>query len=312
MQNALTVIGTEELQQQRLTPDLANEFIEYLDASPKTIETYKRAIKPFFVFLQQQGIAQPTRADVINYKNYLIESGHKPTTTQNYIMAIRQFFNWTATAGYYPNIAEHIKGAKLTTEHKKDYLTAAQVKDILANIDRSTLKGSRDFALVALMTTAGLRTIEAARANIEDLSTLDGNSILYVQGKGRDDRSEFVIIAPEVEKALRLYLQERGEADKTAPLFISTSNNNAGQRMTTRAISSIIKNAMLAVGLNSDRLTAHSLRHTAVTLALKAGLSLQEAQQFARHSSPATTQIYAHNLEKSQNKCSRAVAKAIF
>lgn len=312
MQDSLVTRDNGTLQRQELTATLADEFIAYLDASPKTVETYKRAIKPFFVFMYQQGITQPTRADVLNYREALKESGHKPTTTQNYIMALRQFFKWTESAGHYPNIADHIKGAKLTTEHKKDYLTAAQVKDILANIDRHSLKGARDFAIVALMTTAGLRTIEAARANIEDLNTLDGNSVLYVQGKGRDDRSEFVIVPPEAEKAIRLYLQERGETDKTAPLFASTSNNNAGQRMTTRAISSIIKTAMQAVGLNSDRLTAHSLRHTAITLALKAGLSLQEAQQFARHSSPATTQIYAHNLEKSQNKCSRAVAKAIF
>ena len=83
--------------------------------------------------------------------------------------------------------------------------------------------------------------------------------------------------------------------------------------MTTRSISGVCKEAMKAAGYNSERLTAHSLRHTAVTLALIAnGGNIQEAQQFARHANISTTQIYAHNLEKQNNTCSRLVASEIF
>ena len=50
--------------------------------------------------------------------------------------------------------------------------------------------------------------------------------------------------------------------------------------------------------LDSSRLTAHSLRHTAVTLALMGGATIQEARLLARHSSINTTLIYAHNINR--------------
>ena len=82
--------------------------------------------------------------------------------------------------------------------------------------------------------------------------------------------------------------------------------------MTTRAISGIAKAHMVEAGYNSDKLTAHSLRHTAVTLSLLAGKPLEEVQQFARHANMATTMIYNHALDKAKNGCSEAIAKAIF
>lgn len=82
--------------------------------------------------------------------------------------------------------------------------------------------------------------------------------------------------------------------------------------MSTRSISGIIKARLRSAGYDSERLTAHSLRHTAVTLSLLGGNSLQEVQQFARHSNIATTQIYAHNLDRAKNKCENTIANAIF
>ena len=82
--------------------------------------------------------------------------------------------------------------------------------------------------------------------------------------------------------------------------------------MTTRAISGLVKTHLTEAGYNSDRLTAHSLRHTAVTLSLLAGKNLEEVQQFARHANIATTMIYNHALDLAKNSCSEAVASAIF
>ena len=111
-----------ELVVQDIGIELFKRWIDYIDAKPKTVETYTRAIKQFFVFLQANGITRPTREDIIIYRNVLKES-HKPTTVQSYIMAVKQFFNWTSQEGIYPNIAQRVKGGKLDTEHKKDYLT---------------------------------------------------------------------------------------------------------------------------------------------------------------------------------------------
>ena len=314
MYNMLTTSNAQaQLTQGRTVgADLMARFIAYLDAKPKTVQTYARALKQFFKWLNSNEITQPRFEDIKAFKED-IAATHKPATVQAYIFTVRRFFEWTESEGLYPNAAGKIKGAKINREPKKDYFTSEQAKAILSGISREDLRGKRDYAIIALMLTGGLRDIEVSRANVEDLRTVGNNTVLFVQGKGRDEKAEFVIVPTQTERAIREYLSFRGEAGAGDPLFVSTSNNNKGQRMTTRSISGIAKDAMRAAGYDSDRLTAHSLRHTAVTLALIAnGGNIQEAQQFARHSNISTTQIYAHNLEKQNNACSRLIASSIF
>lgn len=294
-----------------LTEDMYARFVSYLDASQKTIETYTRALRQLFGYFSINGITHPKREDVISFRESLKEN-HKPTTVQNYITATRLFFQWLERERIYPNVADKIKGAKLDKEHKKDYLTSKQVKAVLDRVDRSTPQGMRDYAMLVLMITGGLRTIEVSRANIGDLRTAGDNIVLYLQGKGRDEKAEYIKVDDKVESILRGYLKARGEADQTAPLFASMSNNSKGQRMSTRAISGIVKLHLQEAGYNSDTLTAHSLRHTAVTLSILAGKNLAEVQQFARHKNIATTMIYNHALDKAKNGCSEAIARAIF
>lgn len=297
---------------QGLTADLYTRFVAFIDAKPKTVDTYTKALKQLFAYLSTNGINNPTREDIIAFREGLKETGHKPTTIQNYITATRLFFQWLEEERIYPNVAAHIKGAKLDREHKKDYLTSRQVKTILSDIDRTTLQGKRDYAMLVLMITGGLRTIEVSRADIGDLRTAGDNTVLYVQGKGRDEKTEYIKLDAQVEAAIRDYLKARSESNPEAALFASASNNSKGQRMTTRAISGIAKAHMVEAGYNSEKLTAHSLRHTAVTLSLLAGRPLEEVQQFARHANISTTMIYNHALDKAKNGCSEAVAKAIF
>ena len=231
---------------------------------------------------------------------------------QNYIIATRLFFQWTEQEGLYPNVAAHVKGAKLDREHKKDYLTPRQVKKVLEGVDRSTAQGKRDYAILALMFTGGLRTIEVVRANVEDLTTAGERTVLYVQGKGHEEKGAPVNIPAATEDAIREYLAIRGKLEGKEPLFASVSDRNAGGRMTTRSISRLVKNAFTAAGYTSDKLTAHSTRHTAVTLALLGGEKLEEVQKFARHADISTTMVYAHSLDAAANRCSNTIATAIF
>lgn len=310
--NELTIRESQELQAQAVTEDMFMRFVSFIDAAPKTVQTYTRAIRQLFAYLGAHGITAPTREDIISWREELKGTGHKPTTVQNYITAARLFFQWTEQERIYPNVAAHIKGAKLNKDHKKDYLTSRQVKAVLARVDRSTLQGLRDYAMLLLMLTGGLRTIEVSRADVGDLRAAGDNTVLYIQGKGRDEKTEYVKISEPVEAALREYLKARGPAEATAPLFASLSNNSRGRRMSTRSVSGIAKEAMKEAGYNSDKLTAHSFRHTAVTLSILAGRDLAEVQQFARHANIATTQIYNHALDKAKNGCSEAITKAIF
>lgn len=310
--NELTVIDNRALaEQQTLSVELFSRWTSYIDASPKTIDTYSKAIKQFFLYLSDNGINRPKREDIVAYRDYL-KQNHKPTTVQSYLAAVKLFFQWTEREGVYPNVADRVKGAKLDTEHKKDYLTSKQTAKLLGAIDRSSLKGLRDYAIISLMVTTGLRTISIIRADIGDIRTAGDDTALYYQGKGHEEKADYVKLAEPVEEAIRAYLAARGESDIKAPLFCSISNKNSGGRMTTRSISRVAKEHLIEIGLDSDRLTAHSLRHTAATLNLLNGATVEETKQLLGHQNINTTLIYSHALDRAKNNSEKRIAKAIF
>ena len=291
---------------------LYERFINYIDATPATIETYSKSLKQFFKYLHDEGINRPQRADILAYRDALQAEGKAAGTVQLYIISVRQFFKWTATENIYPNVAENIKTGKVSKGHKKDYLTANQIATILRNVDRTTLAGKRDYAMIALIATAGLRTIEVHRANIADLGASGSSSILWLQGKGRDDKGEYIKLSDTVEQAIRHYLIARPDIQPNDPLFASTSNNNFGNRISTRSIRGIIKDEYRKNGYNSPRLTAHSLRHSAATLNLLNGGTLEETQQLLRHENIGTTMIYLHHIKRENNNSEQRISEAIF
>jgi len=292
--------------------ELVNSFFNFLDVSSNTANAYRKALKQLFNYFNNYGVVNPNRENILAFKKELESKGRKPATIALYLAAARRFFSWTEQSGIYPNVTVGVKAPKAERSHKKDYFAAEQVKSILAEIDRSKIEGLRNYAIMVLMTTGGLRTVEVTRASIEDLRVVGGVSVLYIQGKGRNDKTEFIKLTSKVEEAIRAYLKARGEVEMQAPLFSSVSRRNKGARLTTRTIRGLCKKAMKQAGFNSERLTAHSLRHTAVTLALLAGQDLAEVQHFARHHNISTTQIYAHNIDRMKSQCEAAISNAIF
>ena len=295
------------------TQDLFNEFISYLDISTKSVSTYTQALKVFSEYLKANNISlkQVTREDIINFRESCKERNLKNTTIALYIIVVRRLFGWLETLGF-QNVARNIKGAKVSKEHKKDALTLEQTKKILNTIDRSTIPGLRDYALILLAVTTGLRTIEIQRADIKDIKSVQGKKVLFVQGKGKNDKADFVILTEYTAIAINTYLQVRKTTDSDATLFASHSARNEEQRMHVKSISRIVKTALRKAGIDNERITAHSLRHTAATLNLLHGGTLEDTKQLLRHTSINTTMIYAHHLDKLKSCSADRIQDAIF
>jgi integrase/recombinase XerC/integrase/recombinase XerD len=275
-------------------------FLSEQDIKENSKGTYKRALTQFFSFMSNS-LAQFTSNDILTYKRHLESLGLAAYTITAYLVVVRRFFAWTEAKKIYPNIAKTIKGMRRPKGFRKDPLTMEQTREVISGITLNTLQGKRDFAIINLLVRTGLRTIEIQRANIDDINQSAGIAKLHIQGKGRDTKDEYVILTHTSLKPILSYLKYRGETKETDPLFTSLSDRNNGERMTTRSLSRIAKGAMIEVGIDSKRLTAHSLRHTAITTALRAGASLQEVKTMARHADINTTLIYSHNIDREIN-----------
>ena len=289
----------------------ASAWVQTLDVRDRTKEAYRKNIGYYLAWLEVTGYSGALRSDILAYKEHL-KDNFGPSTVSAYLVPVRAFYSWVGVTFGVPNIAEGIKGSKKPEGFKKDPLTVDQIKTILSAIDLNTPEGLRDYALLSLMIHTGLRVIEVQRADISDIRNVMGRSVLFIQGKGKDEKDNFVILAPKVLQAITTYLKARGESlDAKAPLFASMSDRNHGGRLTTRSISRIIKDRFVNVGIDSEKLTAHSLRHTAITLALIGGATIQQAQAMARHSNINTTMIYAHNIERMETPAEDVLTKVL-
>lgn len=306
---------------------LVDEWIKFTKKhsgvkSAQSERTYRNAIKQLFCWFDDSGknIFTASDDDVYLWLEQL-KAEKSPSTVQLYLVAARLFFAFLHKQKIIvENPCEGMKaGVKTNREHKRDYLTVPRVQEMLSAMPAGNEMELRNRAIVALMVTAGLRCCEVQKAQYGDIKTAGDSAVLYIQGKGRSAKDSYVKIEPTVGKMLREYLAVRTKGKRAIRendyLFVSTSRNHtadADDELSTQTIRAIAKNAMKAIGLDDSRHTAHSFRHTAATLGLRAGKELTEVQQMMRHSRVDTTLIYSHALEREKNDTELAIGKLIF
>lgn len=292
--------------------NLYERFVNYIDVQGKTLITYRQNLKPFFGFIGDRGITAPTRDDVRAYKDYLIASGKKAATIKGYMAVVKVFFSWLDDEGLYKNIAKRIKVPKASAEHTNDFLSTTQAAALLKTIKEShNISADRDFVLVNLMLSLGLRCVEVERANVGHLHSKDGATYLEIQGKGGKIVNKK--IDESVAALVRNHIAERGNVSDDMPIFISTSNNSSEDgRIPAKSLSRLIKGYLVKAGINSTRITAHSLRHTSAMLKLRScNGDLKATQEFLRHSSPTVTIRYLQELDAARDTSSTDVMSMI-
>jgi integrase/recombinase XerC/integrase/recombinase XerD len=173
-----------------------------------------------------------------------------------------------------------------------------QVNTLLNSIDRTTIRGKRDYAMINLMLRTALRTIEVIRLTVEDMVMEGGIIMLYVLRKGSQGNKTKIQLTHKAFDPINDYLVDRKNLKDDQPLFTGLSYNNRNGQMGQKSLSAIIRQRLQNAGIHDSRITAHSMRHTAAVNALKAGASLHDLQLFMGHTDPSTTQIYVRILEE--------------
>lgn len=329
--NDIITSNTQQIQQTQSIQTMLERFIDYINVKEVTIKSYGVCLRCFLEWIQDNNIQKPTRADILDYVKYLATPHHRRQrcdrpdseegsiitysagTQARYLRAVKLFFKWTAQEGLFPNVADNIKGAKCRADNtKRDPLQKEDAKTVLESIEKTTEQGKRDYAMFLLSITCGLRIIEMQRANVGNMETVAGEHVLFVQGKGHDEADTYKKLTPEVYSAIMDYLNTRKKKDADAPLFAGIGNRSREQRLTEPSMSRIIKTRLVNAGYDTHRISAHSLRHTSVTFLLEAGATLQEAQHHARHASPETTGIYAHNIDQRKDHSEQRIYNFLF
>jgi integrase/recombinase XerD len=301
------------------TANLLEVFAEFLnidvgagDAASDTLNTYRRQVQQFVDWCDRQKIhpAEVTKDDIKHYRRWMVEKKKfKPATLALKLSVVKRFYQAAVEQGLIPiNPAAGVKPPKEKRDpaERISYLEKAEVEQFLEAIPQDgTLKAARDKALLAIMTLEGPRTVELHRANISDLVRQGENMGIRVEGK-RNIR--VVPLTPDIANLLMIYLETRKESGETlkpsSPLFIAVGNRAGGQRISRRGIRLIVDYYLHQTELKQTpgrTISAHSLRHTAGTLALRSGAELRQVQDLLGHADPRTTCIYAHIADRWMN-----------
>ncbi len=279
---------------------LIKDYLLNQDVTENTKYHQKYVLQSYFHWLNAQGYDYNfvLRPQVIEYKQHLIAT-KSILTARTQFQIVKRFHHWADMARILePNPTTGIRIRHRYQGYRRGILTVDQVKELLNSIDTTTVKGLRDIAIASLLVTRGLRIIELQRANVSDLKELQGVPVLYVQRKGKLDKSLWCELDESLTTSINKYLESRSVTDSEAPLFISLSRHNLGKRISTRTYSGIVKSYLRGIGLNDPKITAHSLRHTAAATLIAQGLDLYSVQLYLGHSSPQMTEVYTRMAEE--------------
>lgn len=301
--------------------DFVQEFINYADVKPRSLRNYRQGISKMLAHFRAEGFGlvsqwatvspKVLRQTFINFRAEL-EKTLAPSTAQLYIVGARRFVGWLAFEGVCSNFADRVKGVSVSIGHKRDSISETQGRSLILSFDASTEIGARNQAIAALMLSTGLRCVEVSRSDISDIEQKSGRWFLRVHGKKRSGKDEVVGLPASVKSLIDKYLALRGGIDQAQPLFVSCSHRNKGGRLSPTSISVMLKAALRSIGLDSRRITAHSLRHTFVTQALLKGVAEKDVIQACRHRSANVLSVYRHDMSRADNTAEDTVAAGLF
>ena len=189
---------------------------------------------------------------------------------------------------------------KYLKEHEvKSLRTFIEEKAIVA-ISKKQKKPIRDWAIIDIALSAGLRASEICNLKIKDLHTGKGESSVFVE-KGKGNKNRLVVISNKLKRHLKEFIGWKKKAGEpiTPESFIFVSERSP--KMTLSALQKRFKWWVRAAGLG-DRYSIHSARHTYGTMLYRNTKDLRMVQKQLGHSSCQVTEVYADVLREDTEK----------
>lgn len=303
-------------------PIIVRDFLSYHETikgqSKRTISEYHLDLRMFLRFMKLVKNEMPyttdletipikdidadfiktiTVTDIYDFLSYLAndreinpdsathEYGISATSRARKLSAIKSFYKYltTRTKQLDVNPVQDMEYPKIRKSLPK-YLTLEESRALLKSVDGPNKK--RDFAILMIFLNCGIRRSELVGLNLTDIY----EDRLRVIGKGNKER--IVYMGSSCKAAIDDYMTERSQmvlSDNRA-LFGSRDHN----RISISAVHRLVKKHVLAAGMDTTKLSAHKLRHTAATLMLQNGVDVKTVQEVLGHENLNTTQIYTH------------------
>ena len=262
-----------------------------------TVLNYLRDVKDFSDFIQREELA-PDLLGVTrerlgrHYLSYLEGQNYARTSIARKISSLRVFYEYAVNQKWIDiNIFQALETPKIPKKLPK-IIQDEEIDYLFKSIDKMKHLGYRNYVLLDMLFSCGLRASELVEMTIRDIQ-LDREQIL-IHGKGSKDR--YVPLHEHLIEDLKHYLTytrpillSKGHKTNTYAVFI----NYKGTPLTVRGLQIIIKDIIKKSG-ETYQLHPHMLRHAFATTLLNHGADLRVVQELLGHEHLKSTQIYTH------------------
>lgn len=277
--------------------DAFENFLQYCrfekTLTNQTIQDYKEDFLQFQRYYpDKKELTDLNKNDLNEFSYDQALNGLSPATIARRIATIKNFYMFLES----DNLAKGIISEEITIP-KKDktlpqVLSEEEINQLLSAPDLTSEKGIRDYAVLEILYSCGLRVSEAANLQINQIN--EQEEIINILGKGKKER--IVPIRKSALKAVKTYINEvrnKHLVIDNKAVFIGKN----GKRMSRQALYNIVVNNAKLAGIQKE-IHPHTLRHSFATHLLDNGADLIVVQELLGHTNIGTTQIYTHVTTK--------------
>lgn len=276
---------------------LLNDFSYYLNnergLSKNTIEAYLSDLKDYQSFLVKfHKLKDVNDIETKHIEGFLKSSKNKGLSSKSLsrkITSIKSFHKFLLIEKEVDTDVSSLISRPKIEKSLPAVLSVDEVISILEAVDKTTTLGLRNIALLEIIYGSGLRVSELLSIKLKDIHMQQ--SYVIVTGKGNKDR--MVPISDMAHIAIRNYLVKARDdliKEKTDYLFL----NNQGRSLSRIGFYKVLKKLSSEAGLDPNKVSPHTLRHSFATHLLENGMDLRSLQNLLGHEDISTTQIYTH------------------
>jgi integrase/recombinase XerD len=254
-----------------------------------TLESYRRDVRQFEVWLEGAALTGVVRADLERYLAARYVAQMSPRSTARHVSSLRRFYAWALRESLLSmNPVVGLDAPRLPRSLPK-HLSEADVERLLTAPSGTDALSQRDKAMLETLYASGLRVSELVSLRLRQIDANAG----VVQANGKGGKERLVPLGEVALQALKDYLQSaRGELLKARESdFVFVSGR--GHALTRQACWYMIKRRGLQAGFIALP-SPHVLRHAFATHLLNHGADLRVVQLLLGHADISTTQIYTH------------------
>lgn len=287
-----------------------NQFIAEQQIVAGSAVTYRANLINFFKWCDNNKVDKRSvsYADMVLFSKHLNQS-YSPKYVRSVIITLKKYYRFLDKYGYSDNVSEDLKIPKNVERFKKQPLTNEDKQLLISKFDdRTSITKKRDYLIIELMLTSGLRCNEVSGLSINDLYQDDGVWSIKIKRKCHQRKDDWIAVDHMIDD-IEEYIQELNTiVPKCKYLFVSFSHRRMFKQLSPAAIGQIVKKYV------GKKYSAHCLRHTAACNLLDNGFSFDEVSGLLGHANIETTKLYtkyAIDRRKRQNNAAKYLKKQL-